>query len=485
VSGHRAGSGPGRALAGCDRIVGKPEPGLEIEPEHQCPMENRARTVNSDPFPALRRTTEEVTRASSLLVALLFWGTTAPLQAQAGPLGVEESVTLALEANPGFQSIRAALDATRADLTVARSSRYPSLGLSASAARYETAGSGALDRHSVGLALRQTLYQGGQIGAQVDAAEATLEAGEEELASARADLVLSVRQAWYGVAQGERLLVSSREGLERSRLNLEYAEARLEAGLGTRPDVLRARVDVSAAELELTRARNILDSSLAVLNILMGRSPATPLEIREAPTGATLPPLPSWEELREAALEAREEVRAARARTARQEAGVRLARGGFFPSISAEGEVSRGAVASRSPDESWSLGVGLSLPLFQGFARRGDLRARQALLESARFQELAVSQAVEGEVWEALLAEEESARRLENARTLFQAAEENLEAAQESYRQGLGSIIALVDARTAFTGSEQTLIQAEYDRFVARAVLERMVWGDSFGGGQP
>jgi len=423
--------------------------------------------------------------AMVLLVMLFLWAPPASLRAQAGPLEMEECIALALEANPGLQSIRAALDATRADLTVARSSRYPSLGLSASAARYETAGSGALDRHSVGLVLHQTLYEGGRIRAQVDAAEAVLEVGEEELASAQADLVLAVRQAWFSVAQGQRLVVSAREGLERSRLNLEYAEARLEAGLGTRPDVLRARVDVSAAELELTRARNVLERARAALNILLGRSPAIPLEIREEPAAVSLPPLPSWEELREAALDAREEVRAARARTARQEAEVRFSRGSFFPSISAQGQVSRGAMASRSPSESWSLEMGLSLPLFQGFARRGDLRARQALLESARFQESAVSQAVEGEVWEALLAEKESTRRLENARALFQAAEENLEAAQESYRQGLGSMIALVDARTAFTGAQQTLIQAEYDRRVARAVLERMVWGDTFGGGQP
>jgi outer membrane protein TolC len=448
-------------------------------------MENRGRTVNTVPFPAPRRTTEEVATAMFLLLLVFLWGLPVPLGAQASPLEMEECITLALEANPGFQSIRAALDATRADLTVARSSRFPSLGLSASAARYETAGSGALDRHSVGLALQQTLYQGGRIRAQVDAGEAALEAGEEALASARADLVLAVRQAWFSVAQGERLVVSAREGLERSRLNLEYAEARLEAGLGTRPDVLRARVDVSAAELELTRAENVMESSRAVLNILMGQSPATPLQIREEASAVSFPPLPSWDDLRDAALGAREEVRAAQARTARQEAEVRFSRGSFFPSISAEGAVSRGASASRSPSESWSLEMGLSLPLFQGFARRGDLRARQALLESARFQESAVSQAVEGEVWEALLAEKESTRRLENARALYQAAEENLEAAQESYRQGLGSMIALVDARTAFTGAEQTLIQAEYDRRVARAVLERMVWGDTFGGDQP
>ncbi len=443
-------------------------------------MKDHDRIVKTNLFPFPR----VILRPPFLFLMVLGSGFGSPLPAQEGPMELEECISLALEANPGFQSIRAALDATRAELTVARSSRYPSLGLSASAARYETAGSGALDRHNVGLAFRQTLYQGGQISAQVDAAQAALDAGEEEQAAARADLILAVQEAWYGVAQGRRLVLSSQEGLRRSRLNLEFAEARLEAGLGTRPDVLRARVDVSAAELDLTRAENVLEGARAVLNILLGQSPANPLEIREPTAEVPLSPLPSWEILRRDALTAREEVRAARARTAQQEARVRLARGGFFPSISADAELSRGATASASPDESWSLGVGLSLPLFQGFSRTGDLRGQRALLESARFREQAVTREVEGQVWEALLAEKESTRRLENARALLDAAEENLEAAQVSYRQGLGSITALVDARTAFTEAEQTLIQAEYDRRIARAVLERVVRGDALEGDQ-
>jgi outer membrane protein len=113
-----------------------------------------------------------------------------------------------------------------------------------------------VDRHDLGLSLRQTLYRGGRVDAGVDAARSALAAEQAGVDAARSDLILAVRQAWYRVAQARRLVVSSEQGLERSLLNLEYADAQLEAGLGTRPDVLRARVDVSTAELELTQSRN-------------------------------------------------------------------------------------------------------------------------------------------------------------------------------------------------------------------------------------
>jgi multidrug efflux system outer membrane protein len=153
--------------------------------------------------------------------------------------------------------------------------------------------------------------------------------------------------------------------------------------------------------------------------------------------------------------------------------------------VTADAGLSRGATASRNASESWSVGVAFSLPLFEGFALRADVNAQRALLESARFEERAVAQAVEAEVWDALLAEAESARRLDNARSLLAAAGENLDAAQESYRQGLGTMIGLVDARTAHTGAEQTLIQAIYDRRISRAVLERVVEGDNVGRAEP
>jgi len=192
----------------------------------------------------------------------------------------------------------------------------------------------------------------------------------------------------------------------------------------------------------------------------------------------SLGPLPSWEELRRTALETREEMRVAQARIARQEAAVRFARGGFLPTVNADAGLNWGATGSRSPSESWSVGLAFSLPLFEGFAPSAELQAQKALLQASRFDEQTARQQIEREVWDALLSEDVAARSLENAEALFEAAQENLDAAQESYRQGLSSMIALVDSRTAFTDAERILIQAVYDRRIAFAVLDRAIGYD-------
>ncbi|MFO7769297.1 MAG: TolC family protein [bacterium] len=396
------------------------------------------------------------------------------------PLDLAACVRLALEANPGWLARRAAVEATRAGITESRSARYPSLDLTGSASRTDAGQTAPSDRHDLRLSLRQTLYQGGRVDASIEAARAALDADQAGLEASRADLVLAVHRAWYGLARSERLVDAARQGREQSRLNLEVAEAGLETGLGTRPDVLRARVDVSAAELTLTRARNDLERARAGLNALLGRPAGSTIPILSEGSGEPPPEVPEWDELRRTALERRPELRRDRARTDLREAAVRIARGTYYPSVTADAGLSRGGMASMSPDQTWSAGVVAALPLFDGRARAAGVWAQEALLEQARYDEEETIQQIELEVWEALLAERESLRRLENARTLVEAAQENLEAAQESYRQGLGSMVALVDARTALSEAEQILIETTYDRHVVRAVLERasgaLVW---------
>ncbi len=319
----------------------------------------------------------------------------------------------------------------------------------------------------------------------MEVAAAALAVDEAAVAGARADLILAVRLAWYRLVQADRLVFSTEEALKLSRLNLEFAEAQLSAGLATRPDVLRARVDVSAVELVLTRSRNTRDGARALLNTLMGRSPSTSLELVPGSEDDPLPSLPDWTELLQTALETRDEVRLSRARTDRHEAEVQLSRGVFLPTVNANAGLNRGGTSSLSPRESWSIGLQVAMPLFEGYAPTARLQAREALLEASRYDEQTTIQQIEREVWDALLAEGESVTRLENARTLLEATRENLDAAMESYRLGLGSMIALVDARTTHTNAEQTFIQAIFDRHIARAVLDRALGIDIVKEEQP
>lgn len=394
------------------------------------------------------------------------------------PLDLAACIQEALAANPDLQARQALLAQVATGMDEAAADRYPTLGLSGNAARSAGGGADPTGRHEVGIALRQTLYRGGRVEAAVDIAASAHAAARADLEAVTRDLVFQVRQAWYRLAQARYLLVSAEQSLERSRLHLDYAEALIEAGMGARTDLLRARVDVAGAELDRTRALNQVRSAEAALNTVMGRPPGQALETAAEPLDGTLPPAAPWEALQASALGAREEFAAARARRARQEASLRSARGAYLPVVQTDAGVSRGGTSSTPARESWSVGLSVAVPLFEGFANRARVAGQQALLEAVDHDLEALRQQIAREVWEAVLAEEEAAGRLHDARALREDARENLEAAAEAYRLGARSMIDLVDARTAFAAAEQLFIQAVFDQRIARAALERAVGAD-------
>lgn len=127
---------------------------------------------------------------------------------------------------------------------------------------------------------------------------------------------------------------------------------------------------------------------------------------------------------------------------------------------------------SRQP---WSIRLGVSLPIWDGFSRSARIsqaRAQQDdATEQVRARRLEVAGQVQGRVagvrtaWEA-------ARIQELTRT---AAREQLQLAQERYRIGNGTALEVADAQNAVTQAEVEYVTAVYDYHLAVVGLEAAV----------
>jgi outer membrane protein TolC len=127
---------------------------------------------------------------------------------------------------------------------------------------------------------------------------------------------------------------------------------------------------------------------------------------------------------------------------------------------------------SRQP---WSIRLGVSLPIWDGFSRSARISQARAQQDDAseqvRANRLAVAGQVQGRVagvrtaWEA-------ARIQELTRT---AAREQLQLAQERYRIGNGTALEVADAQNAVTQAEVEYVTAVYDYHLAVVGLEAAV----------
>jgi len=79
------------------------------------------------------------------------------------------------------------------------------------------------------------------------------------------------------------------------------------------------------------------------------------------------------------------------------------------------------------------------------------------------------------EVWNALLAFKEAAERISNTRIFYDNSLENLRIAEGEYKEGVGSMLDVIDAQTALVTAEESHIEALADFQIARAALERAV----------
>jgi outer membrane protein len=96
------------------------------------------------------------------------------------------------------------------------------------------------------------------------------DAGRQQLLLEQ-QVALEVASAYYGIVAQESLVAAARQSLERARRLREASEAKLDAGLVSQLDVLRAQQLVTQAEIQFFDAESAVEDARDRLLFLLGR----------------------------------------------------------------------------------------------------------------------------------------------------------------------------------------------------------------------
>lgn len=332
----------------------------------------------------------------------------------------------------------------------------------------------------LGLNASQTLFSGGRVLAQTRIAGAGRQVAEIGLASARAQTVLDVVQAYYDAALSDRLVNIARATLQQAETTFVQTRLALQVGNAPEFDLLRAQVtrdnqrpvlvqrlaDREVAYLRLKQLLEIpLQESLALTTVLDDST--------AVPTAASLTALAGTQV--DTSSSARAPVRQAEQAVRVQEGLLRVARSQRLPAVALTSQYGRVAYpAGGVPEwnsfrENWTLGVSLSLPLFTGGRIRGDEIVAQANLAEQkltldRTRELA--QLETGSALAEMAAAEASFSA--SAGTTEQAARA-YQIAEVRYREGISTQTELSDSRILLQQAQANRALAARDLAVARA----------------
>ena len=432
--------------------------------------------------------------ASSLLI-LAVSAAAAPEAAPPLRLTLDQARARAAEASARLGQLRALEQSSEAGLRGARAGRLPQLDLAAGYTRQSHVpafsvvlpGAGVLpvfpdipDNWRARAALGLPLYTGGRLTAAIEAAQRQLEASAQDTRAARADLRLETAVAFWVLVNGRESVRVLTEGLLAYDQHLQDAKNRVEQGLAATNELLAVQVERDRAELQRLQAQSAARAAEANLQRLLDLPAGTAIEPVPGEPVAP-PPALDREALAQAALLARPELEALRARRQAAEAVVRVQRAARLPQATLFGGFDYARPNPRilpltdSWNDTWSLGVSVGFTAFDGGRISAASAQAQAQAEAVRQQALDLERRVRLEVAQRALDVETAAATRGVAEQGLVSARENARVARDRYREGLIPSSELLDAETNLLRAGLALSEAENGLRLALDGLDRAV----------
>jgi TolC family type I secretion outer membrane protein len=395
-------------------------------------------------------------------------------------LALADVVDLALRNNPATRASWAQARASADLLGSARGQYYPSINGSATASRIQSPATlarpaGTRTEYVPSLTLSYLLADFGGRSGSIERARQTMFAASLSHNATLQNTVLQAEAAYFTYMATAALLGAERSAIAQARASLTAAQQRFKVGLATIADVLQAKTALSQEQLNLETTQGNLQAARGGLAAALGLPANLPFDL--APMPASIPVgiiSLSVDSVINAALRNRPDLAAARAQAAAAAAQVRVARSGQFPSLTLGSNAARTySTPQVFAGPSYSVTLGLAVPLFNGFSRQYDLAAAQAQAEAISALADQTRQQVVTQVFVSYYALQTAEQRVATADDLLASAQQSVQVAAGRYREGVGSILDLLTAQTALASASAQQVQSRWQWYTSLAQLAR------------
>lgn len=320
------------------------------------------------------------------------------------------------------------------------------------------------------LDLQWTLWDFGRSSGRYGQAISRGRIAELRLVRARQTIAYDVSFAYLELLLAQASRRVREQAVRQARAILDDAQARREAGVADRDDVLRAQVQLSEADEALVVAQQADFNALARLNYTMGRQVTCPLRLVDWQARPAFDR--SLAECLQTAAARRQEVAIARESVAVARQGLQVAQAEFLPHLYIRGNV--GHVDGANVFTGWQEGAAIHLDgsLYTGGKRQGERDSAGADIQAALAEAEGILDTISLEVNLAFRGVVAARERIRLAESAVTQAEENLRLVRVKYKNGNATPTDIVDAETAATRSDQRRASAVYDYLAALARLE-------------
>lgn len=416
-----------------------------------------------------------------MMLIAMFAMSESALAQETRTISFEEAVRIALNQNVSLQQVENTVELDARNVFQQRMDFLPDLSFFTSGSRgsgftQDQAGNNiAFTNQSISgsISTQVNLFRGFGDVASLEQARYLRDASEYSYDRARQDVVFDVVNSFLLYVNAREQVSIRVEDLESQRQQLAQIEEFVNVGSRPISDLYQQQALTAQAELQVLNAERDAELNKTRVIQVLQLDPFGEYEFVAPDIEDVVFSPESYDlgGLLRAAFEQRADIDAQEEQIRAADQGIRIARSSYWPSINLNGAYR----SNYSPDfeENFfnqldlnrgnSVGFSISYPIFDRFTRGTTVQQAEVQHENAVLDLQNVRQQVALQVRQAYLDYLTNEKRLDVTATQERAAQQAVEAAEERYNVGAGTLLELTQARAQYVEAVSNRVQARYD----------------------
>jgi outer membrane protein len=363
-------------------------------------------------------------------------------------ISLDQAIAIAYAKSPALEAERAAIqeavgakDETQAGLTTTG-----------------TLGPQNITSNALSVSLRQLIFDGGRTVSELRAAKFTLGASYDTYRRAMQTVAYNVAVAYYNDLAAQRATAIAVATVNVDLVNESLVAAQIRAGTEARADLATAQLSTAQERVTVVRDQSTELQSEATFANAMGLDANTFVLPRDDTpvNGSAVPstiPIPTYDVAFKRAVLLRPDVDAVAQQLASAKESLRAAKLGLFPSIagSASEETASTNTTGGAYGNTGSLGLALTVPIYDGGLTAGATKAAQGAVQAAAANQATTVQGVQLNVKQTLTALVSARQAIDETRVELAEAQTVLASTQAQFKAGVTTLPLLLNAQVGLT----------------------------------
>ena len=385
---------------------------------------------------------------------------------------LEQAIDIAAAKSPVLAGARANLALSQIPVQLAHTAILPNISATATvthnnASTFQGRSFGSSTSKGLNADVRQLIYDGGKVIAELHQARANAAAGTQTYDRQLETLAFNVAQAYYTALQAHAGTQLAVQVVHQNEVQEALVQAQLRAGTASKVDLATAQLPTAQARVALVRAQGQEATALAAFANTLGLDAdiaVAPSNNAAANSTATQVPVLSYDQAVARALLLRPDYLAAQSATLAAKYNVQVQRSGIYPTLTASGSYGTNSTTAIGTNfsPSSSIGATLSIPIFDQGVTHAQTEQAQAQLDLAQSQLDQTRLGVELNVRQALVGLVTAQGAVAQSQAELSKAQEILNATQAQYKAGVTTLPLLLNAQVGLTTAETDELNAVY-----------------------